>query len=119
MEYTLTDVIETQVMQPNFEVDPSWCSKSSTTDAPIDSDIPDDIDYDPTTNPDGPTLSVGPITDRLTPSDPNDTGVTETTVPVTTTFVTCDYDDVCTEYPVITPVTLKNPCVDQNYVTIS
>jgi hypothetical protein len=82
---------------------------------PPESDIPDDVDYEEDGEHDGstgPKLTIGPITNRLTPSNPNDDGSTEQEVPVTTTFKVCDYDGACTEYPVITPVTVKNPCIN-------
>ena len=37
---------------------------------------------------------------------------------VPTIFETCDYDGTCTEYTVNTPVTLKNPCIDSNFVRV-
>jgi len=37
---------------------------------------------------------------------------------IPTIFETCDYDGNCTQYPVNTPVTLKNPCIDDSLVFI-
>ena len=105
-------------MSPNFTVDPSWCASSSATTVPADSDITGDVTYDADGST-GPTLTIGPITDRLTPSNPGNDGSTEKTISVTTTFKTCDYDGVCKDTDVVTPVTIKNPCIDPAYVTIT
>jgi hypothetical protein len=67
----------------------------------------------------GQKFTVGPIFDRLTPSNPKNDGLTEQEVPVTTTFKVCNYDGACKEYPVVTPVTVKNPCMDLDYVNIA
>ena len=107
-------------MSPVFSVDPDWCTSSSSMTPPNDSCIAGSMSYDADFV-SGPKITIAKTMD-LCSHDPDDPGhvpgrtIEPDTVPVV--FQTCDYNGDCTDYPVDTPVNLKNPCVDKTYVNI-
>ena len=115
-EYTITDPAFDYDLTPQFSVDPAICATTLEIKDPTDPTTT----YPGTTLDDGDqTLNFPPITDSVDPSDDGDTDG-ENEVDVETCYNVFDYSGAITETVCVeTPVTIKNPCLDQNYVTIS
>ena len=72
MTYVLTTLAQSQVLSGNLVVTPAYCydSDNTTTDADPACDISNELAFD-ADFPSGPKITIGPITDRLTPANPD------------------------------------------------
>lgn len=94
MTYTLTTLAVSQTLSGSLIVTPPFCydSDRTRTQAPASCDISNELTFSPS----GPKITVGPITDRLTPANPNNVPLqTESVCVLTTIYETCDFQDNC------------------------
>jgi hypothetical protein len=107
--YVITDADGSYTLQPKFSVTPDFCQFEIT--ATHNDDI---INFDPVTQ----EIVIPAITDRLTPSNPNNDGSNLHEYPVVTTIIVTEADGTTKTETVTTTVVIKNPCLDSDYVTI-
>ena len=114
--YTITDTDKSISLEPKASVVPNICQLDSETTTPTNSGIQDNVVY----NKDDETIRITQITNTLAPSNPNNDGSTKSDVDITTSYTTTDYyGNTNTPTVVIHVVTIKNPCVDPSFVSIS
>jgi len=112
--YYITDDTESELLTPKFTTDPAWCASSLTFSAP--SDLDNFAAFDKPTQ----VVSYTEITDSLTLSglvDPSNTELSKT-YQVTLTYTTTDYAGTTSDTIVVYDIIIKNPCINQDYVTI-
>ena len=93
-------------MTDQFSISPTWCSNSLSYSAP---GLESYLQWNEASQ----TYTFPQITDDLSLA-----GLTENTYPVSTSFTTVDYSGVPTVHTVNFNLIIKNPCIDQAYVTI-
>jgi hypothetical protein len=109
--YVITDSEGRYYLAPEFSVEPDFCPYEITVT--VDSDEIE-VDYDPETQ----ELIVDDITDNLDPANPDDDGSTEHDYTIETTITVTADDGSTTSDTVTTTVTVKDPCVEPDYVAI-
>jgi hypothetical protein len=103
---TLTTAAYTTTFDPLFTVTPSFCANRIDVTA---TGLDDYVSFDEGTQ----TISYPQVIDSLVLS-----GDTQTEYTVTVEVVTIDYDGNETKTPIEYTVTLKNPCIDTDFVNI-
>ena len=106
--YTITDNAFSYPLMPQYSTDPSFCP--SEFELEVEGALDGVLTFDEATQ----TFELGQITDSLALS-----GNTETSYTVTLTYKVSNQDGLVQSFEKQFEFTVKNPCVDPNFVTVS